>query len=121
MDNSLAGALVGHCIGDYLIQNDWMALNKKKRTWPCLVHVTLYTLAVMHYSGWEYHDQAPAIAAAVFIPHFLIDRSQFVKWYMGVIGQSSFAQPPMAPWSFVAVDNTMHFLCLWVVAKFLEG
>ena len=48
-------AIVGHLIGDYLLQNDWMAMNKKKsgeNGWTaCWVHCSLYTLAVMICTG----------------------------------------------------------------------
>jgi len=36
--------IYAHLIGDYLIQNDWMALNKKKNSWICLVHVLTYMI-----------------------------------------------------------------------------
>ena len=101
--------LVGHLIGDYLLQNDWMALNKKARSLPCLVHVTLYTMVVLACAGWL---ASPAAWLLVAVPHFLIDRSQFVRWYMQAIGQAKFSQPPMAPWSIIAVDNAMHAACL---------
>lgn len=28
--DTLVLAIIGHLVGDYLLQNDWMALNKKK-------------------------------------------------------------------------------------------
>lgn len=115
MDN-LVGAIVGHFVGDYLLQNDWMANNKKRKSLPCLVHVVLYTAAVMLFSGWFTHQHALAITAAIAIPHFIIDRSHIPYWYMLAVGQKNFAHVPMAPWSIIAVDNTMHFVCLWIVA-----
>jgi hypothetical protein len=109
--------LVGHLVGDFLIQNDWMALNKKSRTLPCAVHVALYTFSVVVCGGWLSDWRAWLL---VGIPHFAIDRSQFVRWYMASVGQERFAQPPMAPWSLVAIDNSMHALCLvmalWVLS-----
>lgn len=35
--------LLTHIFGDYILQSDWQATNKSKRTIPCLVHVLLYT------------------------------------------------------------------------------
>jgi len=32
---TLTLAIIGHLVGDYLLQNDWMALNKKKRSLNC--------------------------------------------------------------------------------------
>lgn len=112
-----AALLVGHLVGDFLLQNDWMALNKKTRTWPCVVHVSLYTLAVLACAGWLADWRAWLLVA---VPHFAIDRSHLVRVYMRGFGQAKFAEPPMAPWSVIAVDNAMHSLCLlvasWVLA-----
>lgn len=121
MVDPLVGALVGHCVGDYILQNDWMAKNKKLRFWPCFVHAMIYTCSVMFFSGWMLsHDWLP-ILFAVLIPHYLIDRSKFVGWYMWVFHQDDFAKPPLAPWSTIAVDNSFHFVCLWIVASVFEA
>lgn len=103
--------LMGHLIGDYLLQNDWMALNKKKASWPCFVHVLLYTLTIWLATRW--HWQAIAI---VFVTHFAQDRTDFVAWFMRIKGQAKFAQPPMAPWSIIVVDNVLHLCVLWALS-----
>lgn len=47
----MMGMLVGHLVGDYLLQNDWMALNKKFKNFEgrlaCGVHCFLWTLSVL--------------------------------------------------------------------------
>lgn len=107
----LAQMIVGHMIGDYLLQNDWMALNKKRSSFHCAVHCLLWTAAVLACCGsanlW--------LAAWLFLTHFAIDRTQFVPWYMGVVGQAGF-RDRMAPWSGIAVDNTWHLLTLIIAA-----
>lgn len=44
-------ALLGHLVGDYLLQSQWMAVNKSSRGWfgtlTCTVHVAVYTLAIV--------------------------------------------------------------------------
>ena len=35
--------LLCHLWGDFVVQTDWMAMNKSKRSIPCLVHVLIYT------------------------------------------------------------------------------
>lgn len=107
--------LVGHLVGDYLVQNDWMALNKKKSDLHCLVHVLSYTLCVWACTLWPWWT-LPLVA----IPHYLIDRTQFVMWFMRVTGKEKFAQPPMSPWSLIAVDNTFHAVCLWLTALLVQ-
>lgn len=106
--------LIGHLIGDYLLQNDWMAQGKKKAHWPCFVHVALYTASVMLLSQW------PLWAAAiVFIPHYAIDRWQFVPWWMDSIGQKTF-RLALGPWSMIVVDNVMHLVCLYATEQLIS-
>lgn len=35
--------LLTHIFGDYILQTDYMAMNKAKRIMPCLLHVLVYT------------------------------------------------------------------------------
>lgn len=100
--------LVGHLVGDYLLQNDWMAAGKKKSSFICAVHVALYTLAVLVLSG----EWSPVIATGVAVPHFLIDRWGFIAWWMKFMRQPAFMEPPMSPWSRIVVDNVWHIMCL---------
>lgn len=45
--------LLGHLVGDYLLQTSWMAVNKSKKTlqgWmAAIVHSVIYTLSVCTY------------------------------------------------------------------------
>lgn len=60
--------LLCHIFADYLTQSDWIALNKSKRTVPCLVHVLLYTAAFLIITtSWK----TLLIIGAV---HFILDR-----------------------------------------------
>lgn len=101
--------IIGHMIGDYLLQNDWMALNKKRSSLHCAVHCLLWTLSVMACAG----SVSTFLAGWLFATHFAIDRTTFVTWYMGAVGQSGF-RDKMAPWSSIAVDNTFHLLTLLI-------
>jgi hypothetical protein len=120
----LAGAIVGHLVGDFVFQNDWMAQNKKKCSFACGVHVLIYSACVMFFSGWLFYPAASAavIFLVVAVPHFLIDRSLFISWWMRTIaGQKSFAGSPFAPWSMVVVDNTWHLMCLWLTDVLVQN
>jgi hypothetical protein len=52
MNNTLLPGIIGHLVGDYLLQTDWMAQNKKLRSWPCLVHCVIWTACVCIFAGW---------------------------------------------------------------------
>lgn len=100
--------LVGHLIGDYLLQNDWMALNKKKATFPCAVHCLIWSLSVMVCAWWPWWT-----LPILFATHFAQDRTNIVIWLMNHKGQKQFSQPPMAPWSIIVTDNVMHIVVVW--------
>ena len=98
--------IYAHLIGDYLFQNDWMALNKKKSSLHCSVHVVCYMIPFL-LCGLEWW-QLLLIAAQ----HYAIDRTQFVAWFMKVKRQEFFSTGPCFPWSQIVVDNILHIL--WI-------
>lgn len=111
----LLSGIIGHLVGDYLLQNDWMALNKKKLGGEinCLVHCLLWTLSVCLFSGW--HSAAAIIV--LFFSHIYQDRTDIIAWWMDLIGQKQFRTGPCAPWSVIVVDNVWHILTIWLVWK----
>jgi hypothetical protein len=118
----LTCAIIGHLVGDYLLQNDWMANGKK--TWngsrQCDVHCLLWTLSVMFFAEWfTTFNRSMAIFAVLFWTHYIQDRTQIIGWWMRLIRQHKFAEPPCAPWSIIVVDNVWHIVTLWAVWRFL--
>jgi len=110
--------LIGHLVGDYLLQNDWMALNKKTFTlkgWlACSIHCLLYTLAVCLFTGWW-----DARFLLVFITHFALDKTMVVVYYMNFTGSFkriiSDKNNPSAIWAYAIVDNTFHLVTLFLI------
>jgi hypothetical protein len=117
MHSPLAFAIIGHMVGDYLLQTDWMANNKKKSSFACAVHCLLWTASVTLFARWWTHWWLPV---ALFVTHFAQDRTQFIRWYMNHMGQKGFSTPPLAPWSMIVVDNTFHLVVLAVLAMLVE-
>jgi hypothetical protein len=112
----MISALVGHLVGDYLLQNDWMSSNKKTSTFHCAVHCAIWTACVCLFAGWC-HSWAIGV---LFITHFAQDRTNIIRWWMGVIGQEKFATGICAPWSIIVVDNVWHIVTIWAVWRALE-
>jgi len=88
-----ASILLGHMVGDYLLQNKWMAMNKSASTLKCAVHCLVYTLAVVAFTT-PFFDRAVWLGAtypdwrwvlAVFLSHFLIDRWSLADRWLGLI------------------------------------
>lgn len=112
------GIFLGHCLGDFILQNDWMAAKKTKYTLPCLVHCLFYTLG-MFLVLWPHFSLPWLFYLIVFATHFPIDRFRLARRMMTWTGQENFASGPFAPWSVIIVDNTMHLLIAYETACWL--
>ena len=130
MDDILFRLLLGHLFGDYLAQNAWMAENKKKRTLPCVVHCLLYTLWILIF--------VPELCAfsfvvnifmgtLVFFSHFILDRTQIVRWWWGrqrgryyeehpeILFEPSTV--PVGVFVYIVMDNVLHLTMMWLILK----
>src|SRR5271167_1883923 len=76
-----AASMLGHFVGDYLLQNQWMATRKSLKGMPghiaCTIHVLLYTFAVALFVGWH-----PLFLLIVAIPHWIIDRWSLANYIL---------------------------------------
>jgi hypothetical protein len=115
MIDTLSYVLVGHFLGDFLLQNDWQAGNKKDKSWNCLVHVMLYCLAIWLSSCLSGRSWPWWAMVITFLTHFAIDRSKFVSWYMGKMGQVQFSKN-CGIWANIWVDQAFHFVQLALTA-----
>ncbi len=111
--------LLGHLLGDYIFQDDFMATNKAKKgglgLLACLVHVAMYTICVAGFT-WPWMPWSGLVFVAV--THFFMDRYRIAAWWMkNCSHQESFATN-LAPWSIIVVDNVIHLFTLWLVAAF---
>ncbi len=117
--------LLLHGVGDYLIQNDWMALNKKKPTClgalACFVHCFTYSLPFFLIAS-------PLAVAAIFVSHFVIDRWKLVDWFLAVrnsvwhIRNFGFGEERPAlvtVWLYIITDNIFHLLCNYAAIRWL--
>jgi hypothetical protein len=143
-----ADQILAHLIGDYILQSDWMANEKRKRSVAALVHALWYSLPFMFF--------APSMAAVAFIvgTHFLIDRfglARYVVWlknfigpprfdtrrdaFLGVFPDIRFAGNPwrecsatgyhesrpvwLTTWLLIIADNTLHLICNGIALRWL--
>jgi len=98
--------IYAHLIGDYILQNDWMAQNKKDKSWNCFVHVMVYMLPFLlcGLAWWQ--------LLLIAVQHYWLDRTEFVKWFMKWKGSEIFATNVCFPWSQIVTDNILHIL--WI-------
>jgi hypothetical protein len=116
-----ADQLLAHVVGDYVLQSDWMAQGKTRRTLPAVVHALVYTVPFLALRP------SPAGWLLIAISHFVIDRwrlARYVCWMGGHLappphptwaecqrtGFPTEREPWMSAWLLIIADNTMHVL-----------
>ena len=148
MYNNIA-LLIGHFVGDYLFQNHKMAVEKSEPTirgwYYCMLHCIVYSLCVSFFvvlAGWHSVEHATnwgkignyipdlvIVFLIAYITHFPIDRWSLASKWMKIIKQTGMElieNPHMiSPRSFfvapvyIAVDNTMHIVLMWLLLSWL--
>lgn len=135
--------MLAHFVGDYLFQDQWMATGKskpgKEGHIACTVHVIFYTLWMFVIGGvWN-----PLALLIIAIPHWIIDRWSLANYVLhfknGYSPKEVWEKAPLcaAPdpdklvanvWKvafaapvYIMNDNTIHWVCLFLTAKYLYG
>jgi hypothetical protein len=124
-----ADQLVAHIVGDYVLQSDWMATHKARRSGPALVHALAYALPFV----WL--TRSPLALLIICASHFVIDRWRLARYVRFV---TNFLSPPphaawaecqptghtpgrpewVTHWVFTVVDNTLHVLInAWALSR----
>jgi hypothetical protein len=116
--------LMCHLAGDYLVQTDWQVRNKPGGLGPdplarraLASHLLTYTLAFVPALIWVGDERsaltAVACAAAIALPHFVVDDRRLLILYIRRVKGS----PDPVPDSLLAaVDQSVHLIMLWAVA-----
>lgn len=133
--------LILHGIGDYFLQTDHQALNKKKPGSAgfiqCLIHCITYSAIFLFIGSWK-------AVAIIFITHFIIDRWNLVSWLIAIKNNtkkfvntmsntdgewvydlSNFGFAPERPfaisiWLYIICDNLLHIICNYIALKYLN-
>lgn len=123
-----ADQLVAHAIGDYVLQSDWMATEKTKRTVAALAHVAAYAVPFIVLGA------SPAALALIVGTHFVIDRwrlARYAVWAKNWLGPNrpwsecvATGYPPDRPawmtvWLLIIADNVLHVLCNGLALRYL--
>jgi hypothetical protein len=117
-----ADQLVAHAVGDYLLQSDWMAQEKTRRSLAAAVHALCYALPFLLLGP------SPLALVVIVGTHFAIDRwrlARFVVWAKNQIAPRADRYPwaecdgtgyhrerPawLAVWLLIIADNVLHVL-----------
>lgn len=110
---NLYWGLLAHLIGDYIIQNDYIANEKTKKTLPTLIHVCLYSLPFYFIVGCSW---SLLIIAGT---HFFIDRFRLAVYWIKLInwnwksknfGFNDDKPLWMSFWLMIIYDNIFHII-----------
>lgn len=136
--------LLCHAVGDYLLQSDWMALNKTKRWAPAIIHAMTYAIPFLLL-------RPSLLALAVIVgTHAIIDRlrlARYVVWAKNWIapwdvttatGHDVTWIPPNKPWAecsgngypidrpawlttwlLIIADNVIHVVINGIALRYL--
>jgi hypothetical protein len=115
--------LVSHLAGDFLLQTEFQAVNKRgglggdpRRRRALLLHGLTYTAAYVPALVWLAGEigaaGAVACALAITLPHVLIDDARVLFWWMSRVKHNDDPET----WLVAAVDQTSHLVCLLPVA-----
>ena len=97
---------LAHLIGDFLIQNDWMASNKKNNSFVAFVHVLTYLIPFV-FTGLQWWQ-----IALIGVTHFAQDSSSFVDWFIRVWKKIPEGERGVMP---LAVDQVFHLVIIQLV------
>jgi Protein of unknown function (DUF3307) len=118
-----AAFVVCHLVGDYLLQTDWQALNKRGGLGPdplarraLFSHIATYTLAFVPALIWLADDigaWAIATAALIAVPHWIQDDGRLLSAYMVRVKHTDPRQNLSVT---AAADQSLHFVALFLTA-----
>jgi len=141
MNNVFIYLLFGHLFGDYFFQNDWMAQNKKKKTFDgfisCMTHCFVYTIIVVAFLMTFGVIISPLQTILLFLSHYILDRYNIIDtwcdmndirtWKSEIEDQYNiidFERSVLIKDSInisfgtfvnIVQDNTLHLLLMWLI------
>lgn len=104
----LERAVIAHLVGDWLLQNEWMALNKKSLRHPAAwVHASIHGILLGLALGW------PGGLVLGFV-HLVLDTGYPLNWWIRVFKKC--AQAPQAALICLFTDQVIHIaiIAAWV-------
>ncbi len=114
----LLALLASHLTGDFLLQTEWQAVNKggglsdSRSRGALLAHVGVYTAAFSPALTWIARRtgvwRAAMAGTAIAVPHLLVDDGRLVQGWLREVKRAVDPAPALT----VAVDQSLHFLCL---------
>jgi len=110
-------ALAGHMLGDWLLQNRWIAANKRT-SWVALhLHVAIVTMSVVQFAGWWDYRGVLHYGAHLAIDGLALGKN-WPDWF-GMGDPDSRDPAPM--WLRLMCDQAMHVISLALIGMLPGG
>lgn len=125
---TLLALIVGHQLGDHVLQTDHQAANKAGQGWPAIRamagHLSAYHLttgAVLGLTAWalELPLSVAGVAAGMafsVVTHAILDRRWTVRLVLRHTGSPEFADQTSPVCGMYVADQSLHWGCLLVSA-----
>lgn len=113
IEASITLGLIAHLVGDYLLQNNYIANAKTTSTPYAILHVILYGIPFYLLLGFSY----PLLF--IIVTHFFIDRFRLAVYWIKFVNwnwkSNNFGFPDTMPkwmsvWLVIIVDNVLHIV-----------
>lgn len=132
MESLFAKLVLGHLLGDYILQSKYMAIMKSGKSIKgflmCIFHCLIYAISICLFL-WKF---SLLMFSFVFLSHFFIDRwSLGEKWLKLIKGRnilSAYASKDQyheidlifSCIVYTVTDNALHLIIMWaVISKIL--
>jgi hypothetical protein len=104
--------LVGHLVGDFILQTKWMADKKAKELLPLIVHSAVYTITLALF-GLLANGLSWWGIGLIFIGHLILDQRKFIDfWAAKVNGHTNI------DWLKITLDQSWHILIIALATLF---
>lgn len=133
MSDLTLNILMGHLVGDYVLQNNYLAQNKTKSSWVCTLHCLLYSLSMQFFCYENIPDGLDVcFFGLVFSTHWIIDRYSLADYYLKFINGRSIFEFYYSKYEnsnlhilngsftslvYAVTDNTFHLLFVYLFFK----
>ena len=126
MSDVLFRLVLGHIMGDYMLQTRWMAYGKKARTMEGALcagaHTLAYTASVC---AWLLPEcvEAPWLVTAIWLTHWPIDRFPVAEWIIHTLGRKGPCEAAIpgeaavSAFVYIVIDNGIHLMLMYAALK----
>jgi len=98
-------ALAGHLLGDWFMQNNYMAMNKEKSWLTAFFHAAVVSLTMITTLSFTEPSYRVVVLVLVnLVTHAVIDRRTVIRWWMKNVQQWE----PAPFWGTLALDQALH-------------